>query len=47
MEVAVLGHDEVIEDITENLRVKSLGQHLEESDKCVYSEVKIMFWTNV
>lgn len=32
MEVEVLGHDEVIEDITGSLRAKGLGQHLEESD---------------
>lgn len=46
-EVEVLGLDEVIEVITENLRLKSLSQHFEESDKCISSEVKIMFWPNV
>ena len=35
MEVEVLGLDEVIEVITENLRLKSLSQHFEESDKCI------------
>lgn len=43
----VLGLNEILEDLTENLRVKGFGQHLEESDKCIFSEVKITFWLNV
>lgn len=45
--VEVLGLNEIFEDITEDLRAKSLGQHLEEPDKCIYSEVKVTFWFNV
>lgn len=47
IEIVVLGLNEICEDITENLRVKGLSRHHEESDKFIYSEVKLTLWLNV
>lgn len=46
IKIEVLGLNEICEDITEESKSEGLSQHCEESDKFIYSEVKIT-WLNI